>query len=274
MATSRARLPDPNHVLLNTSPSGVTTPRPVAQQYILTSDNYEVKGTTMRITSSSLIRWTGLCAMAGGIIFAGIQPIHPPDVVSSIGTGVWTTITYLKTAMCLLMLVGLMGIYARQMNKTGWLALIGFVVFGLAWALTYGDVFAETFILPPLVTAAPTYVDSFLGVPAGRTTPVNLGVFPTVFALASGFYLLGGLLFGIATFRARVLPRWASGLLATTALLTPAVVILPHQFQRLAAIPMGIAMAGLGYALWTERRQHASSSSVEVGASQLLTVAE
>ncbi len=161
----------------------------------------------MQITSSSLIRWAGLCAVLGGIIFAGIQPIHPPDVVSSVGAGGWNIITYLKTAMCLLMLVGLIGIYARQANKTGWLGLMGFLVFGFAWAITYGDVFAETFVLPPLVPAAPTYVDSFLGVPAGRISPVDLGVFPTVFALAGGLYMLGGLLFGIATFRARILPR-------------------------------------------------------------------
>lgn len=228
----------------------------------------------MHIKSSSLIRVSGVCAIVGGIIFAGIQPIHPPDVVSSIGTGLWTTITYLKTAMCLLMLVGLMGIYARQMHKTGWLALSGVVVFGLAWALIYGDVFAETFILPPLTTVAPTYVDSFLGIPAGRTSPVNLGVFPTVFALAGGLYMLGGLLFGLATFRARVLPRWASGLLAITAFLTPAAAVLPHQFQRLAAIPMGVALAGLGYALWSERRQIASASSPDLEPPQLVPTAK
>lgn len=35
---------------------------------------------------SSLIRWAGLAAIGARIIFAGIQPIHPPDVLSSVTT--------------------------------------------------------------------------------------------------------------------------------------------------------------------------------------------
>jgi hypothetical protein len=34
-----------------------------------------------------LIRWAGLAAMAAGIYFAGIQPIHPPDAPSSVTPG-------------------------------------------------------------------------------------------------------------------------------------------------------------------------------------------
>jgi len=35
-------------------------------------------------------------------------------------------------------------------------------------------------------------------------------------------------------------------------------VLLPHAIQRLAAIPMGLALASLGYALWSERREQAA----------------
>jgi len=34
--------------------------------------------------------------------------------------------------------------------------------------------------------------------------------------------------------------------------------LLPHQIARLAAMPMGFALAWLGYALWSERREQAS----------------
>ncbi len=76
----------------------------------------------MKITASSLIRWAGLSAMAAGIIFAGIQPIHPPDVLSSVTTGAWAIITTLKTVMCLLFLFGIAGLYARQVERPGGLA--------------------------------------------------------------------------------------------------------------------------------------------------------
>jgi len=71
-------------------------------------------------------------------------------------------------------------------------------------------------------------------------------------------YMLGGLLFGIALLRAGILPRWPAGLLAVSSVLTPAAALLPHAIQRLAAIPVGLALAWLGYALWSERRAQAS----------------
>ncbi len=63
-------------------------------------------------------------------------------------------------------------------------------------------------------------------------------------------YLAGGLLFGIALYRARVLPRWAAVLLAVGGLVVCRAHLLPDPWFRLLAFPNGIAMIGLGYALW------------------------
>jgi hypothetical protein len=226
------------------------------QTTVLQANNKE---RTMKITASNLIRWTGLAAMAAGIIFAGIQPIHPADVLASVTTGAWAIITSFKTAMCLLFLLGIMGIYARQVNKAGWLGLAGFLLLSLSWALQTAFVFAEAFILPLLATAAPQFVDGVLGTLArGQASEVNLGALPTLYSLGVGVtYMLGGLLFGIATLRAGILPRWPAGLLAVAAALTPLAALLPHAIQRLAGIPVGLALAWLGYALWSERREHA-----------------
>jgi hypothetical protein len=68
----------------------------------------------MKPTAPELIRWAGVAAMVAGIIFAGIQPIHPPDVLSSVTTGEWAIIISLKLAMCLLFLAGITGIYATD----------------------------------------------------------------------------------------------------------------------------------------------------------------
>ncbi|CAA9286274.1 MAG: hypothetical protein AVDCRST_MAG77-4777 [uncultured Chloroflexi bacterium] len=214
--------------------------------------------------ASPLIRWAGLSAVVAGIIFAGIQPIHPPDVVASVTTGAWAIITQLKTAMCLLFLLGLAGIYARQANRAGRLGVVGALLFSLSWAVQTPFVFAETFILPLLATDAPKFVDGVLGVSHGRASEVDLGALPALYAVVGISYMLGGLLLGIATLRAGVLPRGAAGLLSVTAILTPAAVLLPHHIQRLAAVPMGVALAWLGYALWSARREAASQASVFV----------
>ncbi len=214
----------------------------------------------MKVTASSLIRWSGLAAMAAGLIFAGIQPIHPPDVVASVTTGEWAIITTLKLAMCLLFLLGIAGLYARQVREAGWLGLAGFLLLTLSWWLQTAFVFAEAYILPQLATTAPKFVDGTLGtLAAGRTSEVDLGALPAIYSLGVGVpYMLGGLLFGIATLRAGVLPRWPAGLLAVAAALTPAAALLPHEIQRLAAIPVALALAWLGYTLWSERREQAA----------------
>ena len=212
----------------------------------------------MKPTTSSLIRCTGLAAIAAGVIFAGIQPIHPPDVLASVTTTAWAIITPLKTAMCFLFLLGIAGLYSRQVEEAGWLGLAGYILFSLSWALQSGFVFAEAFILPVLSSAAPQFVESALTVANRHAGSMPIGALPGLYSAVSVLYLLGGLVFGIATFRARVLPRWAAGLLAASGLLAAIMVTLfPHPVDRLAAMPMGIAMVGLGYALWSGRRVQA-----------------
>ena len=234
-----------------------------------------IKGHTMQPTAAKLIRWSGFAAVIAGIIFAVIQPIHPLEVVANVTTSTWAVITGFKTAMCLLFLVGVTGIYARQVNKAGWLGLAGFVLLGISWALQLAFVFAEAFILPLLATSAPQFVDAVLGnLARGQASAVDLGALPLIYALGVTVpYLLGGLLFGLATLRAGILPRWAAGLLAVTATLTPLAALAPHAIQRLAAIPMGLALATLGYALWSERRAQAAEPVPGTTSPQLLPTA-
>jgi len=234
------------------------------------TDYYRSKTeSNMKITDSTLIRWTGLAAVAAGVIFAGIQPIHPPDVLASVTTSAWAIIMPVKIAMCLLFLVGITGIYTRQAKESGWLGLAGFLLLNLSWALNLAFIFSEAFVVPLLATTAPTFVDGFFGIFNGQPVEMNLGMLPALYALTGLLYMLGGLLFGIATFRAGILPRPAAALLAVVSVLTPAAALLPHEIQRLAGMPVGIALAWLGYALWAEQRMKAAASSPQMDIRQL-----
>lgn len=225
----------------------------------------------MKVTTSDLIRWSGLSAILAGLIFAGIQPIHPADTVASVTTTAWAIITPLKVVMCLLFLAGWTGLYTRQLKDTGWLGLAGFLLLAVCWALQMSFIFAEAFILPLLAPTSPGFVNGALGIAAGRTSDVDLGALPALYALVGVMYVLGGLLFGIATFRARILPRWAGGLLAVASLLTPAAALFPHQIQRYAAIPVAVAAIGLGYAVWSHRTEQKHDHD-ELGLDDLKTV--
>lgn len=237
------------------------------QTTVIKGNNQESK---MKITASNLIRWAGLAAMGAGILFIAIQAIHPLDILSSVTTARWAIVHYLGVAMCFFGLLGLAGLYARQVEEAGWLGLAGYLLFSLFWALTMAFQFIEAFISPVLATEAPQFVEGFLGIVTGATSEMNLGALPAVYMLTGLLYLLGGLLFGIATFRAGILPRWAGGLLAVGIVLpllgSP---LVPHPFDRIFAVPVGLALAWLGYALWSERGETVTELVPDRGSLQL-----
>jgi hypothetical protein len=220
----------------------------------------------MKVTYQGLLRATGLFAIAGGLIFAGIQPIHPPDEVASVTTTLWAVIITLKFLMCGFFLIGFTGIYLRQAEKAGWLGLVGFSLVAISWFLQTGFIFTELFVLPPLAGPQPGFVESALGVGNGHPGAMEIGPFVPAYSVLGICYLLGGLLFGIATVLARVLPRWPAILLVVAAVITPAAALLPHAIQRYAAVPMGIAMIWLGYSIWAEHRRIKMSATATTAA--------
>lgn len=182
---------------------------------------------------------------------------HPLNVLSSVTTTRWAIVHILASAMCFFVLLGMTGLYARQAEKAGWMGLAGFCLYSLSWVLTVPFTFAEVLILPRLATEAPTFVQGFLGAFSSAGDP-NFAVLANLWTLTGVLYILGGLLFGIATFRAGILTRWAAGLLAVGSLLSPVAALFPHQYEPLVAVPVGFALAWLGYSLWSERHEQAA----------------
>jgi hypothetical protein len=171
--------------------------------------------------------------------------------------------------MCFFGLLGMAGLYARQADTSGWLGLAGYLMLSLWLVLIMGFSFVEAFILPLLATAVPTFVEGWMGMLNSSASAMNLGVLPTLWTLTAPLYLLGGLLFGIATFRAGILPRWAGVLLAAGTALAPIAALLPLESQPKVAVPVGLALAWLGYALWSERRAQALVPTSSEGIPQL-----
>jgi hypothetical protein len=150
------------------------------------------------------------------------------------------------------------GLYARQAEKAGWLGLIGFLLFSIWMTLVSGFSMFEAFFLPKLAVTSPAFVESFLGMFSGAPGEVDLGILPTLWNISGPMYILGPLLFGIATFRARILPRWAGALLALNVVFVPLGAVVPVEYQPMIMVPVGLAVAWLGYALVSERREEAS----------------
>jgi hypothetical protein len=207
----------------------------------------------MKITNANLIRLAGFSALIAGLCYVLVGVFHPANVPSSVTTTRWATVHVLACAMSFFGVLGLAGIYARQAAKSGWLGLIGFVMLSTWFVLIMGFSFVEAFILPHSAAVTPAFIAGWMGIFNGDASPIDLGALPTLWTLSGPLYILGGLLFGIATFRARILPRGGAVLLALGTALAPLAKLLSLAAQPKIAIPTGLALAWLGYALMSER---------------------
>ncbi|QDP39203.1 hypothetical protein [Radiobacillus deserti] len=208
-----------------------------------------------RITGNSLLRLAGLFAILAGILYICIQFIHPEDHISSVSTSIWVVVACVTSIMSLFSLIGITGIYMRQVEEAGGLGLIGYILFSLFWLISMNFSFNEAFVLPLLTADAPKFVEGIVGIFGGTTSTVNLGIFPLLAPIAAVLYSVGGLLLGIATYRARIFPRMAGGFLSFAAVVTFAAAIIPHPYDRMLAVFMGIAFIWLGYVLWSEHKR-------------------
>jgi hypothetical protein len=209
---------------------------------------------TMKISTPSLLRLAGLAALLAGICYVLVGLFHPANVAAEVTTTRWQVVHVLACAMCVFGLLGMTGLYARQAAKVGWVGLVGYVLLSLWLTLVMGFSFIEAFVLPHVASAVPTFVQSWMGMFNGPAGTFDLGALPIIWTSTAPMLIGGGLLFGIATFRAGILPRWAGALLAVSTAGAPVAVLLPNASQPKVAVLMGIALAWLGFALFSERR--------------------
>lgn len=219
----------------------------------------------MTVTTTTLTRAAGLAAVAGGLLFVGVQINHPPLDVALVTTTEWVVRESAKVAFAVLSLVGITGMYLRQVKQAGVLGLLGYLLLGTAFLAICSIQVVGVGVLPGLALTEPGYVSDVLAVSAGGAATGDVGLLGPLNQVASFTFLAGGLLFGIALFRAKVLARWAAALLAAGALAPIAILVLPQLNPRLFAIPTGVALACLGYSLWREQR---TNSVLDVRSSQ------
>lgn len=221
------------------------------------------------MNTNGLVRWAGLSAVVAGLCFVVVGLFHPPNILSSVSGSRWVIVHAAAIAMSLFGLFGITGIYARQAHASGWLGLAGYLLFSLWLMLILAFTFFEVFVLPLLATEAPTFAAGFLGIFTGSAVEMNFGVLAGLWGLSDALFLFSGLVFGIATFRARILSRWAAGALISGWAMAPASALLPNELRPLVAVPIGLALAWLGHALWSERREGAAEPVADRVSAQL-----
>ncbi len=185
------------------------------------------------MSTSELIRWSGLAAIAGGVSLVIAEFVTLTffgyDFSRTATTSAYALYSVLIMIAGLLLPLGLVGLYAKQAETSGPLGLVGFVVAFVGTVLVAGFFWTSAFIAPVLAVEAPELL-------AVRSLP---GFFRSFVVFG-----LGWLLFGVATLRGGVYPRAAGVLLIVGAVLS--VVRLP-----LTSVVLGVAVAWMGYVLFT-----------------------
>ena len=209
----------------------------------------------MSTSTHRLTAIAGLCAAAAGAIFIGVQIGHPPADVEHIVTNEMRIRETGKAAMSLLAIAGLAGMYVRHRGRIGIVGRIGMALVTIGYAAMFVVQVVAGYVLPSMVDTDPAYVQDVLDTAMGGSPQGDIGAYPVLFAVAGLGYSIGGLLFGITLFRARILSRWASALFAYGTVSALALAVLPASFSRPFAVPTGAALIGLGLSLWRDQRR-------------------
>jgi hypothetical protein len=223
----------------------------------------------MTLTTSRLITATGACAAVAGAIYVGVQINHPPADVDHVVTTEMLVREIAKAVMAVLAIAGFTGMFVRNRHRFGVFGLAGYVLLTVGYFALFANQVIVACVLPTVARTDPGYVQDYLDAAVGGSPAGDIGHLQQLFLLTGVGYALGGLLFGLALFRAGILARWACLLLSFGTVSALALSALPESFNRPFAVPVGAALIGLGSSLWRSASEDTTTSSATGAARSL-----
>jgi hypothetical protein len=212
---------------------------------------------------ASLVRWSGLSAILGGVLFPLAAILHPNgEDLSAVLMPTWVPAHLLGLASVMFLHLGLVGLHTRQAEEAGWLGLIGFVLAFIGGTFAVAIQYLTSTTIPLVAAQAPALFDQAMTPPAFA---------PPLFVLG---FVFGHVLFALASIRAGILPRW-SGILVMIGIViffvgelsflgqrlpVPALQQVFETIRNLRTVVLfgdaafGVGFAWMGYALWSEKR--------------------
>jgi hypothetical protein len=192
----------------------------------------------------------------GGVLFIILQVtswavgLEGDDLALTAAMPAWVPIRALEVVGGLLIVLGLVGLYAHQAEAAGMLGLIGFAAAFVGSVLAVANTFVFAFVPPALVRAAPSLLQA-----DEPPSPLMEAFFASFITFGVGLVI-----FGIATLLGRQLPRWAAALLIVGGALNVALFFLPGGGLPFSPADLVISLAfiWLGYALWSRPGQPAA----------------
>lgn len=195
--------------------------------------------------TSTLIRWGGLAALVASIISIAIEIAllavlgNQTYSVAALTTE-WSVLYSLRLIATILLMLGLVALFARQNQKMGTFGVVAFVIAAVGTMLVSGFAWALTFTFPAMAEAVPEFIDAFTAAPSA-------GVVLTLFLVTVGW-----LLFGIASLRAKVLPTAATWVVIVGSFLA---LVLNMMTAPMSWLIFDVGVIWMGWWLWSERAE-------------------
>lgn len=212
----------------------------------------DVPGSQLTLT---YIRWGGLAAILGPLLVLLANGYNvwrtlgagPDSIVEAAMTTPYAVFGGVRLLGGTLLVFGLIALYAYQMESAGRLGLVGFVVAMVGTVLLTGSAWYQLFVVPAMATEVPAFTEAARAAEVGQL--FTLGLFIPLLAQTVGWVI-----FGVATYRARVFPRWAAiGVVVGALLLFVPVPGLAVVFQ--------LAVASMGFLLFSGRLETPAQES-------------
>jgi hypothetical protein len=186
--------------------------------------------------------WGARAAVAAPVValFSVIvgAPLYADDLSDAAATGRFVVAGAAALGVLVLLIVALVGLYARSERRLGTAGHAGFLIALVGTVLAAGGAWDSLFALPYLADEAPAVLDKSTG-----------GSLLAGFVVSYLVLVVGWATFATATLRARIAPRGA----AITLLVGSIVAILPAP-TPLRLLPLAIGAALVGRAALREAR--------------------
>ena len=195
--------------------------------------------------TNNLIRWGGLAALSAGFISIVLEIVFVATLrqqafsVAAL-TSTWSVLYAIRLIMLMLLMLGLIALFARQSEKMHTFGVAAFVIATIGTMLIFGFAWVLLFTFPVMAADVPAFLDAM-------ATQPGIGLVLTLFLATIGWFL-----FGLASLRAKVLPTTFTWLVMAGAFLALVLNIMQLPFSW---VIFDVGMIWMGWWLWSERVQ-------------------
>ena len=193
----------------------------------------------------TLIRWGGLSALVASVISILIEIVLMITIGSQAYstaalTNEWSLLYTFRLIAVMLLMLGLVALFARQSQKMHAFGVIAFVIASIGTMLIFGFAWALLFVFPGMAEAVPLFLDAM-------ATKPGIGIAITLFLVTVGWFL-----FGLASLRAKILPAGSAWVVMAGAFLALVLNMMQIPFSW---VIFDIGVIWMGWWLWSERVQ-------------------